>query len=125
VPRVVVGDLTMPTGEELPVNGWESILPFVLIVVVFWFLVVRPSRNQQKRLAATQSSVAVGSQVMLGSGIYGTVAGVGEETFDVEIAPGTTMKVAKQAVVRVVEPTESNQSPASPTDDTSASDQDH
>lgn len=103
-------------------NGWESVLPFVLIVVVFWFLVVRPARNQQKRLAATQSAVSIGSQVMLGSGIYGTVAGIGDETFDVEIAPGTTMKVAKQAVVRVIE---SDESPTGPADDTSATDQDH
>jgi preprotein translocase subunit YajC len=107
------------------VNGWESILPFVLIVVVFWFLVVRPARNQQKRLAATQSAVAIGSQVMLGSGIYGTVAGIGDETFDVEIAPGTTMKVAKQAVVRVIEPTDDPGTTTGQTDDTSATDQDH
>jgi preprotein translocase subunit YajC len=86
------------------VSGWESILPFVLIVAVFWFLVVRPARNQQKRLAATQSSATVGTEVMLGSGIYGTVVGVGDDTFEVQVAPGTTIKVAKQAVVRVIEP---------------------
>jgi preprotein translocase subunit YajC len=85
------------------VTGWESILPFVLIVVVFWFLVVRPARNQQKRLAATQASATVGTEVMLGSGIYGTVVGVGDDTFDIQVAPGTTLKVAKQAVVRVLE----------------------
>lgn len=100
-------------------NGWESVLPFVLIVVVFWFLVVRPARNQQKRLAATQSSATLGTEVMLGSGIYGTVAGVGDDTFDVQIAPGTTIKVAKQAVVRVIEPTEPTGStgPATPEPD--------
>lgn len=86
-------------------SGWESILPFVLIVVVFWFLVVRPARNQQKRLAATQSSATVGTEVMLGSGIYGTVVGVGDDTFDIQVSPGTTIKVAKQAVVRVIETT--------------------
>lgn len=101
-------------------NGWESILPFVLIVAVFWFLVVRPARNQQKRLAATQASVAIGTEVMLGSGIYATVAGIGDDTFDVEIAPGTRMKVAKQAVVRVLEPTETG-----PADDAPPTDQDH
>ena len=103
-------------------NGWESILPFVLIVVVFWFLVVRPARNQQKRLAATQASVAIGTEVMLGSGIYATVAGIGDDTFDVEISPGTRMKVAKQAVVRVLEPTETETGPA---DDAPTTDQDH
>ena len=100
-------------------NGWESILPFVLIVVVFWFLVVRPARNQQKRLAATQNAVEVGKEVMLGSGIYGTVVGVGDDTFDIQVSPGTTIKVAKQAVVRVIEPTEPTGStgPATPEPD--------
>jgi len=108
------------------VNGWESILPFVLIVAVFWFLVVRPARNQQKKLASTQASVEIGKDVMLGSGIYGTVAGIGDETFDVQIAPGTTMKVAKQAVVRVIEPADEPlaQDPVQPADEKPAPDQD-
>ena len=103
-------------------GGWQAILPFVLIAVVFWFLVLRPARNQQKRLAATQSSISLGSEVMLGSGIYGRVSGIGDETFDIEVAPGTTMKVAKQAIVRVIEPDDTT---ASPADDTSTPDQDH
>jgi preprotein translocase subunit YajC len=85
------------------VNDWASLLPFVLIVLVFWFLVVRPARRQQQKLAATQSAVQVGSEVMLGSGIYGTVISVGDETLQLQVAPGTTMKVARQAVVKVVE----------------------
>lgn len=84
-------------------NGWESLLPLVLIVAVFWLLVVRPARNQQKKLAKTQASVQVGTQVMLGSGLYGTVTALGDETLQVDLAPGTNVKVARQAVVRVVE----------------------
>ena len=84
-------------------KDWASLLPFVLIVLVFWFLVVRPARRQQQKLAATQSAVAIGSEVMLGSGIYGTVSAIGDETFEIEVAPGTRMKVAKQAVVRVLD----------------------
>jgi preprotein translocase subunit YajC len=113
------------------VNGWESILPFVLIVVVFWFLVVRPARNQQKRLAATQANAGIGAEVMLGSGIYGTVVGIGDDTFDIDVAPGTTLKVAKQAVVRVVEPAPETDGtptgpadPADPTGESPSTDQD-
>ena len=84
-------------------KDWASLLPFVLIVLVFWFLVVRPARRQQQKLAATQSAVRIGSEVMLGSGIYGTVSSIGDETLELEVAPGTRMKVAKQAVVRVVD----------------------
>jgi preprotein translocase subunit YajC len=85
------------------VKDWASLLPFVLIVLVFWFLVVRPARRQQQKLAATQSAVHVGSEVMLGSGLYGRVVSLGDETLQLELAPGTQVKVARQAVVRVVD----------------------
>jgi preprotein translocase subunit YajC len=104
------------------VSGWESVLPFVLIIAVFWFLVARPARNQQKKMAATQASVAVGSDVMLGSGIYGTVTAVADDTVELEVAPGTRLKVARQAVVRVVD-NEAGTGAAHP-DDTSTDAQD-
>lgn len=78
-------------------------LPLVLIVVAFWFLVIRPARKRQQDTARIQSSVDVGAEVMLGSGIYGTVTAVADDTLQLEVAPGTTMKVARQAVARVIE----------------------
>lgn len=79
-----------------------QLLPFLLIILVFWFLVIRPARNQQKKLAQTQSSLQVGSEVMLGSGFYGRVVEIGDETLQLELAPGTVVRVARQAVVRVI-----------------------
>ena len=81
-----------------------SLLPFLLIILVFWFLVIRPARNQQKKLADTQASIVVGSEVMLGSGFYGRVVEIGHETLQLELAPGTAVRVARQAVVRVITP---------------------
>ena len=85
-------------------KDWAGILPFVLIAVVFWLLMIRPARKRQQQMTATQNSVTPGSQVMLGSGIYGTVVSVDDDTLQLETSPGTSMKVARQAVVRVVEP---------------------
>ena len=79
-------------------------LPFVLIALVFWFLIVRPQRRRQQDLARTQSSIGPGAEVMLGSGFYGTVVSVGDETLELQLAPGTTVTVARQAVVKVLEP---------------------
>lgn len=87
----------MPSGEL------AQFLPLVLIVLAFWFLVIRPSRKRQQETGRIQSSVDVGAEVMLGSGIYGTVVGVADDTLQLEVAPGTTVKVARQAVVRVIE----------------------
>jgi preprotein translocase subunit YajC len=86
------------------VKDLAGLLPFVLIALVFWFLIVRPQRRRQRELASTQSALGPGSEVMLGSGIFGTVASLDEETLRIEVAPGTVVKVARQAVVRVIDP---------------------
>lgn len=105
-------------------TGWESVLPFVLIVGVFWFLVARPARRQQQKLRATQGGLMIGSEVMLGSGIFGTVVSLDEENLRLEVAPGTQLKVARQAVVRIVEPTDHDRPGPSTTDGFSADAQD-
>jgi preprotein translocase subunit YajC len=93
-------------------NSLATFLPLVLIVLVFWFLVIRPTRRRQQQVSSVQSSLGPGSKVMLSSGIFGTVVSVADESVRLEIAPGTTIKVARQAVVRVVEDT----TPDLPTD---------
>jgi preprotein translocase subunit YajC len=85
------------------VKDLAGFLPFVLIALVFWFLIVRPQRRRQQELTATQSSLRPGAEVMLGSGIFGTVVSLDEETLQIELAPGTVVKVARQAVVRVID----------------------
>ena len=92
-------------------------LPFVLIALVFWFLIVRPQRRRQQELSATQSALGVGTEVMLGSGIYGTVASVEDDTLHLQVAPGTIVKVARQAVVKVIDRVEAPGEPLTePTD---------
>ncbi len=83
-------------------NDLAGFLPFVLIALVFWFLIVRPQRRRQRELASTQSSIGPGTEVMLGSGIFGTVVSLDDETLQLELSPGTTVKVARQAVVKVL-----------------------
>ena len=98
-----------------------TFIPFVLIVLVFWFLVVRPARKRQQEMSSIQSSVTPGTEVMLGSGIFGRVVSVAEDTVQLEIAPGTTVKVARQAVVRVVQPAPGAGAPEFPTQGTGPS----
>ena len=62
-------------------------------------------------MAATQSALGVGTEVMLGSGIYGTVASVEDDTLHLQVAPGTIVKVARQAVVKVIDRAEAPDEP--------------
>lgn len=85
-------------------EGLASLLPFVLIAVVFWLLLIRPQRRRQQELARTQRELQVGDEVMIGAGIVGHVATVDEEFIGLETSPGVRLKVARGAVVRVLTP---------------------
>ena len=58
-------------------QGWlgvlTSFLPFVLIIVVFYFLMIRPQRKQQKETEQMRNSISEGDQVTTIGGIVGTV----------------------------------------------------
>jgi preprotein translocase subunit YajC len=84
------------------VKAVAQLLPFVVIAALFWFLLIRPAQRRQREQRDTQRAAAVGSEVMLTSGIFGTVTGADDETLQLEVAPGMTMKVARGAVARVL-----------------------
>ncbi|RYB96513.1 preprotein translocase subunit YajC [Nocardioides glacieisoli] len=85
-------------------NDLAALLPLVAILALFWFMVVRPQRRRQQEVIALQNSIEVGQQVMMSSGIYGTVRSVTDDTARLEIAPGTEIQIARAAIARVVEP---------------------
>ena len=94
-----------------------TLFPLLLIVLAFWLLVIRPARKRQNEMTRIQNSVQIGSEVMLGSGIFGTVTSIGDDTLNLAVAPGTEIKVARQAVVRVIDNTPATGGQASgPTD---------
>jgi preprotein translocase subunit YajC len=86
------------------VEGLASLLPFVLIAVVFWLLLIRPQRRKQLELARTQRELQLGDEVMIGAGIVGRVASVDDEYVGLETSPGVQLRVARGAVVRVLTP---------------------
>ena len=75
-----------------------NVLPLVGIVLVFWLFVIRPARLRQRNLAAMQDSLTVGAEVILTSGIIGTVRSLHDDEVGLEVAPGMTIRVARGAV---------------------------
>ena len=77
-----------------------QLLVIVLALVGFWAIVMRPARVQQRRVAELQSELAVGDEVIITAGIFGTVVEIEDDRVRLEIAPGTVITVARQVVVR-------------------------
>lgn len=77
-------------------------LPFVGILLVFWLLIIRPAQRRQREQSRMQSAISVGDQVVLTSGFYVTVRELHDDRVDVDLAPGTTVTVARGAIGAVV-----------------------
>jgi preprotein translocase subunit YajC len=83
-----------------------ELLLLVGFVVIMWLFLIRPTSRRQKELRRMQSSLAVGDEVMLTSGVYGTVRELADDLAHVEIADGVTIRVARGAIGSTVFPTE-------------------
>ena len=80
----------------------------VLMVGAFYLLLWRPQQRRIAMVRALQSQLHEGDEVLTTSGIYGAVVRLGDDDADLEIAPGTVIRVARGAIGQVVnEPGES------------------
>jgi preprotein translocase subunit YajC len=83
----------------------QEIVPILTLVgfaLLLWLLLVRPQSRRQRELAHMQSTLEVGDEVMLTSGVFGTVRALDESVAQVEIADGVTIRVARGAVGQLV-----------------------
>jgi preprotein translocase subunit YajC len=81
-----------------------SLAPILLLVVAFYFLLIRPQKNRQKKHTEMVNAVEPGTEVMTTAGIFGTVREVTDESLGLEIAPGTVIRILPAAISKVIHP---------------------
>ena len=84
-------------------SEFTPILLLVALLAVFYIMVIRPARRQQTATATIQRNLEEGDDVVLSSGLFGTVVGLEEARVKLEVAPGVVITVARQVVVRRVD----------------------
>ncbi|HEY7756201.1 MAG TPA: preprotein translocase subunit YajC [Actinomycetota bacterium] len=72
----------------------------LLMIVGFYFLLIRPQRTRQRAQQALLSALEVGDEVMTTGGIFGTIVEIDDEEgiVTVEIAPGTRVRMLRQGI---------------------------
>ena len=83
----------------------------IIIIVLFaalWLFLIRPQKRRQVEQARLQDSLEPGDEILTAGGIHGTVRGIEDEVVQVEIAPGTTVRLDRRAVAAVVQEPEAN-----------------
>ena len=84
-------------------SGWMSFLPMILIIVVFYFFMIRPQQKRQKELDKMRNDLKKGDRVVTTSGLYAKVVEVKENDNCVvlEIADGVKATFDKSAIMTV------------------------
>lgn len=90
--------MTQPQGEDA--NPLMSFLPLVLIIVVFYFFMIRPQMKRQKETRKFREGLAKGDKVVTTGGIYGKIAKLEETVIQLEIAKDVIIKVDKNGIVK-------------------------
>ncbi|MBO4806904.1 MAG: preprotein translocase subunit YajC [Paludibacteraceae bacterium] len=78
--------------------GIMNMLFIVLVIGAFWFLIMKPQRDQQKKLDTFRQSLCVGDKVMTNGGIYGVVKDIQGDKIVVEVAKDVQLTVSRMAV---------------------------
>ena len=81
---------------------WMTMLPLVLIFVVFYFLLIRPQSKRQKKHREMVSNLAIGDEVVTAGGVLGKVTGVKEQFLSIEVANGVELTVQRHTISAVM-----------------------
>ncbi|MBX6748847.1 MAG: preprotein translocase subunit YajC [Micromonosporaceae bacterium] len=79
-----------------------SFLPFILIIVALYFLLIRPNNKRRREQLELQARLAPGDEIRTIGGLYGTVVATDPETVTIQAAPGVELRFAREAIGRVI-----------------------
>jgi preprotein translocase subunit YajC len=71
-----------------------------VLIVVGYFLIIRPQQKRTKEAKELQESLQEGSRVMMSGGIFGTIRHMGDKQVVVEVSPGVELTFVRQAIIR-------------------------
>lgn len=85
-------------------GGFTFLIPFILIFVVFYLLLIRPQQKKQKTHQAMLNSLSKGDKVLTTGGLYGTIVGMrsGNSIIVLRIADKVNVEVSKSSIAGLV-----------------------
>lgn len=88
-------------GAQSSPNLILSLVPFLLIFAIFYFLLILPQQKKQKELRQMMEALKKGDKVVTASGIWGTVTNMGKQTVTLQIADNTKIKIQREHIARI------------------------
>jgi preprotein translocase subunit YajC len=89
-----------------------QLIVIVAMFALLWLFLIMPQRRRSQAQRELIASVRVGDEILTVGGLYGHVRAIdADDDLEVEIAPGTEVRVARRAVAAVIPPDEPDEEP--------------
>lgn len=93
------GLLAMAAPPDQAASPWVQLVPFALVLAIFYFVILLPMKRRQKKVDEFLGGLKVGDRVVTSGGIYGSITKIGEQSIQLQIAPNVRIDVSRAAIV--------------------------
>ena len=80
-------------------NAWVQLLPFALVLGIFYFIILLPMKRRQQKVSAFLSALKVDDKVVTSGGIYGTITRLNDQTVQLQIADRVRIELSRNAII--------------------------
>lgn len=87
-----------------PPPAWLNWLPIIGMVLIFWFLIIRPQMKRQKEHQQKVEGLKKGDQVVTQGGLVGKIAKVDDTYVEIDLAKDVRVKAVKHTIGDVIPP---------------------
>jgi preprotein translocase subunit YajC len=91
--------LALSASSGQAANPIVQLIPFALVLAIFYFIILLPMKKRQKKVQEFLSALKVGDRVITSGGIYGSITKLNDQTLQLQIAQNVRIEVARSAIV--------------------------
>ena len=91
--------LAMGTPGPGAPSAWVQLVPFALVLAIFYFLILAPMKKRQRKVRDFLATLKVGDRVVTSGGLFGTITRLGDQSVQIQVADKVRVEIARHAVV--------------------------
>ena len=89
----------MASPPDQAVSPWIQLIPFALVLGIFYFVILLPMKRRQKKVQEFVDGLKVGDRVVTTGGIFGSITKLTDQSIQLQIAPNVRVDVSRAAIV--------------------------
>ena len=91
--------LAMGAPSQGAPNVWVQLVPFALVLGIFYFVILLPMRKKQQKVQAFLAGLKVGDRIVTSGGMFGTITRLSDQSVQMQVADKVRVEIARTAIV--------------------------